>query len=192
MRRRRVKFAIWILGAGWLFGLVPEPACACSCVENPPPLAALQESDAVFTGFVLSVEELNRGLLRSSADRVEVTFRVTEAWKGVDSDRVKLRTAAAEASCGFEFVVGMPYIVYAYETANGLSTGLCTRTTDLALAADDLAALGKGMVPPPSPELEASIRSNPAGMWLFWGGTAFAVLSAAALAMMLLRLGRRR
>lgn len=192
MRRSMIMIAMLLLYGGWMFGSSPAPAHACSCAEIPAPETALQRSAAVFSGIVLSVRELNNSRIRSSADPVEVTFRVTEVWKGVDSDRLTLRTAASTASCGFGFVKGMPYIVYAQDTPNGLTTGLCTRTADLALAAEDLAALGKGTVPPPSPELEERIRSNPAGLYLFWTGMAFAVLAAAALALLILRLWRRQ
>jgi len=191
MRHRRIMFAVWLLLGGWLFGSGPAPAHACSCAEAPAPEIALRESDAVFSGIVLSVRETRNGVVRSSADPVEVTFRVTEVWKGIGTDKVTVRTAASTASCGFGFVEGMPYIVYARETNLGLSTGLCTRTADLALAADDLAALGKGTVPPPSRDLEESIRANPAGMYLFWGGLGFAVVAAVAFAILILRLRRR-
>lgn len=191
MRRRTAMLMLSLLLGGWLFGSSPAPAHACSCASVPPPETALRESDAVFSGIVLSVRETRAGVVRSSADPVEVTFRVTEVWKGVGTDRVTVRTAASTASCGFGFVEGMPYIVYARETNLGLSTGLCTRTADLALAADDLAALGKGTVPPPSPELEEAIRSNPASMYLFWAGAAFSVVAAVAFAILILRLRRR-
>jgi hypothetical protein len=191
MRRKPVMFFVMLLLGGWMFGSSPLPAHACSCVVASPPETALRESSAVFSGIVLSVREPNNHRIRSSADPVEVTFRVTEIWKGVDTDRLTVRTAASTASCGFEFALGQHYIVYAQDTPNGLATGLCTRTAELAAASDDLKALGKGTVPPPSPELEERIRSNPAGLYLFWTGMAFAVLAAAALALLILRLRRR-
>jgi hypothetical protein len=73
----------------------------------------------------------------------------------------------------------------------GLRIDSCTRTAELAKASDDLAALGKGKVPPPSPELESAIRSNPAGKYLFWSGTAFAALAAIVFVLLILRLRRR-
>jgi hypothetical protein len=189
MRIRLVMLAVVLLIGGGIFSANPTPAHA-SCAEMPPPETALRDSAAVFSGIVLSKRELNdRSGVRSSDDPVEVTFRVTEAWKGVDSDRMTVRTAESVAN---RFVEGMPYMVYARKTLTGLRIDSCTRTADLALASEDLAALGKGTVPPPSPELEARIRSNPVGLRLFWAGTAFAVLAAAVLVTLLLRLMRRQ
>jgi len=187
MRIRLVMLAIVLLIGGGMFGANPTPAHA-SCAEIPSPETAMQQSDAVFSGIVLSVKALNRSKWGSSADPVEVAFRVTEAWKGVDADRVTVRMAASVAN---RFVEGMPYMVYARKTLTGFRIDSCTRTAELALAADDLAALGKGKVPPPSPELESAIRSNTVGIYLFWAGTAFAALAAIVFVLLILRLRRR-
>lgn len=186
MRRKPVLFFAMLLLGGWMFGTSPLPAHACSCVGRPSPEIALQRSAAVFAGEVLSIKEkrpnpFGDGYLDFP---IEVTFRVTEVWKGVGTDRLTVRTSMS--SCGFGFAEGMPYLVYANETQNGLVTGLCTRTADLALAADDLAALGKGTAPPPEPEEEI----RPVGKVLFWAGMASAVFAAAVL-VLLLRLRRR-
>lgn len=190
MRRTGIFIALLLLLGGGIFATTPFPAHA-SCAEIPPPDIAMKQSDAVFSGIVLSVKELNRSDARSSSDPVDVTFRVTEYWKGVRSDRVTIRTTAHIEGGVSRFEEGKPYLVYADKTLNGLRVGACTRTAELALAADDLAALGQGTVPPPSPELEESIRANPASMYLFWGGMAFAVVAAVAFAVLILRLRRR-
>ena len=175
MRAKPAMLAILLLAAGWMFGPGAVPAHA-SCAELLPPETALKRSDAVFSGIVLSVEERNRSAMRSSADPVNVTFRVTEAWKGVRSDRVTVRTTARIEGRVSGFAEGRSYIVYADRTLLGLSVGPCTRTADLALAADDLAALGKGKVPPT--HSGNAMRANPA----VWAGAFAAIVAAAFLA----------
>lgn len=191
MRRRRGVLLMLLLLVGWGLASGPTPAHACSCVEIPSPEIALQRSAAVFAGEVLSVRQKGPNLFGGgyAEHPIRVTFRVTETWKGVEADRLTVHTSMS--TCGFDFDEGMRYIVYAYETSEGLATGLCTRTAELAKASDDLAALGKGKVPPPSPELESAIRSNPAGKYLFWSGTAFAALAAIVFVLLILRLRRR-
>jgi len=186
MRRERIVSAIMLLVGVWMLCASPL-AVQASCARIPTPESAFERSGAVFSGIVLSVKEVNQSVVRSSADPVDVTFRVTEVWKGVDSDRVTVRTTAYVEGMVSRFEKGKSYIVYAENTSDGLRIGSCTRTAELAMAGDDLAALGKGTAPPQSPELEEEIRSNPAVRALFWGGLALAVPAAIALAVLLTR-----
>jgi hypothetical protein len=67
---------------------------------------------------------------------------------------VTVYTASSSASCGYPFNQGQEYLIYAYRTdgsaqpfdypANGFSTLLCTRTSLVSEAGEDLAALGPG------------------------------------------------
>ncbi|WP_052835862.1 hypothetical protein [Thermobacillus composti] len=184
MRRRRGVLLMLLLLVGWGLASGPTPAHACSCVEIPSPEIALQRSAAVFAGEVLSVRQKGPNLFGGgyAEHPIRVTFRVTETWKGVEADRLTVHTSMS--TCGFDFDEGMRYIVYAYETSEGLATGLCTRTAELAKASDDLAALGKGKVPP-SPEPDKR------GLYLFPTGTVLACFSAVVLVIRLLRLRRR-
>jgi hypothetical protein len=138
--------------AALLLGLLawPSPAWACSCVPPEPPAVVLARADAVFLGKVTQIDD-PQWLARivpwlpvtySSADPVYAHFDVSDSWKGVSTTTVQVETAASSASCGFAFEVGKQYIVYAYDSAGKLMTGLCTRTTEAALAAADLAYLG--------------------------------------------------
>jgi hypothetical protein len=110
---------------------------------------------AVFTGTVTNIAGGGTGLARildpirrwlglgitSSADPVSVTVQVQTAWKGVTTTPVLVQTAASGASCGYHFVTGRQYLIYAYGDGARLGTGLCTRTTVLSQAAADLAYL---------------------------------------------------
>lgn len=136
----------------------PSVTYACSCVVPAEPLEALETSSAVFTGKVVDIKE-PKGTIISSADPVKVTFEVDSSWKGVKGDKVTLSTALSSASCGFEFVKGESYIVYAYANGEGetdkLVASLCSRTKLLASASEDLKKLGPSISagnPTASPE----------------------------------------
>jgi hypothetical protein len=136
----------------------PKQAYACSCIPPSPPLESMASSDAVFSGKVLRIDEEKAPII-SSADPVKVVFEVSRVWKGPEEGAIALSTARDSASCGYDFVVGEEYLVYAYNSESGLTTGLCSRTMPLSTAGEDLAALGEGVVPPPVAQPTSSSMS---------------------------------
>lgn len=124
----------------------PETAWACSCVPPDPPPVAFTNAHAVFVGGVTAINDptwLARTfpflpIVYSSADPVLVNFQVADSWRGVTTTTVAIRTAASGASCGYTFEVGKQYVVYAYQYSGVLETNICTRTSEVALAAADL------------------------------------------------------
>ncbi len=115
------------------------PARACSCVMPGAPRDELGQSSAVFTGTVSSI----RSALLPFGTGKTVTFAVDKTWKGVTDKRLIVATAKDSAECGFPFTTGGQYLVYARnEGGQSLSASLCSRTKELAQAADDLTALG--------------------------------------------------
>ena len=136
-----LSVALAILLAGLLFFLNPERAHACSCGGYGSPSEELEESAAVFRGSVTSASW--------SDDNQEVTyeFAVTAVWKGPLTDKRTITTPSYGAACGREFGLG-EYIVYSW---HGSRDGLCSRTRPISDAAEDLAELGEGYAPIPSP-----------------------------------------
>lgn len=124
-------------------------ASACSCIMPEPPLAAKDNSAAVFSGRVTGIKPPVN--MTSSLDESRITFDVLMSWKGIDRNPVQIFSSTSSASCGYEFEEGKEYLVYAYDNEGRLSTGLCTRTALLADAAEDLAALGAGTIIEPGP-----------------------------------------
>jgi len=116
---------------------------ACTCA---PPQNATQElklATAVFSGKVLEVKRH-----KQSADlfaNVEVVFEVEKVWKGVDEKTVTIFTSSQSSACGYRFKEGRTYLVYAHGIAEGrLATSICSRTTSLKDAREDLKELGTG------------------------------------------------
>lgn len=116
----------------------PYSAHACSCMAPEPPRESLQASAAVFQGTAVKVaSEGDAGYI--------VTFNNDTVWKGSVDDVATVRTARDSAACGFAFEEGKKYVVYAYEDeGNGLATGLCSRTHELAINDPDVTELGRG------------------------------------------------
>lgn len=157
----------------WLFAvaiivtslLSPSPAAACSCAPAPDPVTALGQSAAVFSGKVLRVEEPVRMPFSSTPARIgfDVTFEVQTVWKGALQSQVLVVTSGLGGGCGIPFQPGDEYLVYAsYWEHSDLETNICTRTTLLADATEDLQALGTGSAPLPPPPSSASDWTLPA------------------------------
>lgn len=119
----------------------PSHTSACSCMGVPPFAIAYTKSDAIFLGAVLGVEP---AVLYP--DHVWATIAVETAWKGSPPATVRVLTASTGAMCGFTFVPGVRYLVYAFSgeplAANEVSTHLCWRTHQYYDGDPDLVALG--------------------------------------------------
>lgn len=140
---------------------MPTPVSACSCVEAGAPVVQFTQYDAVFTGKVIAVaaksspviDLLRKLFSRNSlypaflySDRFwgnDVTFTVNKSWKGVTTTKVTIHTGSGEGDCGYGFIQGDDYLVYAYNAQNGdrLGASICSRTTVVSRAAEDLSFL---------------------------------------------------
>ena len=134
--------AIACLTASFAITGLPK-AFACSCMTSPPS-KAFEQSAAVFTGTVASIQQDDYGKI--------VHFDAERAWKGISDNTVTVTTASMSDSCGYDFEQDKEYLVYAYDTP--LKVSLCGRTQPVADAYVDLAALGPGYVPMPSQPLQ--------------------------------------
>jgi len=130
-------FILLVLG---LASLAPaSEARACSCMKLTP-AEGLSSSNVVFSGVVTQIE-------KNEATRfggIEVTLRVKEVWKGAPSEEIKVHTAGSSAACGYPFVVGTTYLVYALnDEADPMRVSLCSRTAPIESAKEDIDFLGK-------------------------------------------------
>jgi hypothetical protein len=156
-----------------VFAVLPgQQAYACSCIPPAPPLESMANSDAVFSGKVMRIDSDEAPII-NSADPVKVVFNVSRVWKGPEEGAIALSTARESASCGYNFVVGEEYLVYANNSETGLTTGLCNRTMPLSSAGEDLAALGEGVIPAPA--------AQPTSSTMPWGLAAGALLAGLVL-----------
>ena len=147
----RVAGIALLVGVVWLLGNTGQ-AYACSCADPGSPIEALETSAAVFAGRVVSVEGAfdPDNVPYSPEDRTTVEFEVGAVWKGVVHERMYVTTRPDGASCGFTFVEGEEYVVYAHDSAEvdgGYGVYLCSRTALRSQAQADLDALGEGDAP---------------------------------------------
>jgi hypothetical protein len=135
MRRTVSVLAIPVIAG--ILGL-PHGALACTCAQPISVQEGLTQADAVFVGLVERFE------LRDSG-RV-ATFRVRRAWKGLEAHRIQVATGGGDGDCGYHFIAGVEYLVFAHRDASDtLRTSICTRTKQASgEAVDDLKALGDG------------------------------------------------
>jgi len=106
---------------------------ACSCVPPPPPAEEFENSDGVFVATVTSFK-------RAKEYSRVAKLRLLQLWKGKKVDEIF--TSLNSGLCGFDFVVGETYLIYAFMIEDGeLHTNICTRTASLEQAGEDLAFL---------------------------------------------------
>lgn len=149
------KAASLIIIAGLLVVLAVQPISGV-CITPGPPCHEFWRASAVFVGRVISVTEdtekwpssVNskepiKPLDRSTAGHV--VFEVSEPFRGVSESKIEVRTGSRGPkiwfSEAFDFRVGQEYMVYAHRSQSGpyLSTSVCTRTSRIENAAEDLA-----------------------------------------------------
>lgn len=134
-----------------------QPSYAHYCEESGTPSEELEGADAVFLGRAVAVSYVEKVHGdQTYVESVITRFKVTTVWKGPMSETIYINSGG---SYGIGFAEGEEYIVYAYHSPRraGLATGLCTRTTPLSRAMEDLAGLGEGTSP-----LQASATATPA------------------------------
>lgn len=109
------------------------PAGACSIPLPPSDQQLLDQADLVFEGVALASQDANTtASILSSADPVTWTFSVERVVKGSAAATQQVTTARSGASCGFAFLAGHRYRVYARAGASGFSTSLGSGTRELA------------------------------------------------------------
>ncbi|MGH2758098.1 MAG: hypothetical protein ACRDKJ_00880 [Actinomycetota bacterium] len=159
MRRLRVGFAAVVCCAA-LIGIAP-PCFACSCVASTD-AEHYERAQVVFTGRAAEGHDPNAGSpTRNSADPIHWTFERESTQKGSVGSRPVVTTTRDEASCGFTFVVGKRYQVFARPSSGGeLETNLCGETRDLG--ADQQPYVPPAATPAPQPPTPAPAAAAPA------------------------------
>jgi hypothetical protein len=133
-----------LLGVSVLIAfLCPGRAFGCGCEKPGPPCKAFGEASVVFIGTVKGSTE---GARKQKPDgEVDFTprrfkFSVEENFSGTPTKEAEVETGLGADDCGYPFVNGASYLVYAYrdEKDDRLYTSSCTRTRRVANAGEDL------------------------------------------------------
>jgi hypothetical protein len=124
------------------------PVYACDCVIPSSVETEFSQSDAVFSGKVISIKESHSP---GGYAKKEIIFEVYKTWKGLEESQVKITTGQGGGDCGYHFIPNGEYLVYGRNSdmygKSQLGTGICDRTVDLEAAIDDLKILGNGKLP---------------------------------------------
>jgi hypothetical protein len=141
MNKTYRQYRIWVAGLALLTGL---SVFACKCIDPPGPPIAFEQSSEVFAGRVIEIASVAISPEDPpSWERVQVTFQVSETWKGANEITKVVLTGLGGGDCGYPFVQGSEYLVYTFSGR----AHICSRTQGLAGAGEDLAFLGAGQKP---------------------------------------------
>ena len=150
-----VRAAVWslalIVGVLWFLG-DPGQVHACKCAQPGTPSEEVEKFSAVFAGRAVSIQHSYdpKATSVSPKDRTTVGFEVSAVWKGTVHEDMYITTPPTGGSCGFTFVEGEEYIVYAHDSNyadGGYTVGICSRSALLGQAQADIDALGEGNAP---------------------------------------------
>jgi Carboxypeptidase regulatory-like domain len=134
-----IRFGVGVL----IVFLYSGRALACGCEKPGPPCQAFGEASVVFIGTVKGFTE---GARKQKPDgEVDFTprlfrFSVEESFSGTPTKEAEVATSFGADNCGYPFVNGTSYLVYAYRDKKDsrLYTSSCTRTKRVASASEDL------------------------------------------------------
>lgn len=121
-------------------------ALGCSCAPDRPTCEAFGSSQAVFVGKVVGAKEhrqhKNEDGTTSIYEVGEIYFKVEQSFFGTRGSRAVIHSGTGGGDCGYWFVKGERYLVYAYgESKDELWTSICSRTKPLENAEEDLGFL---------------------------------------------------
>lgn len=140
--------AAWLTLCGAVLFAAPTPAHACTCSRTAPPCEAFWRAPAIFSAVVLDIRQK-----RDPADGPEylaeriVTLQVEQSWRGDAAGTIEVRTGTGGGDCGYTFIRGMRYLVYASYRAGGFGVDICSRTRALSEASEDLEYLKTALQP---------------------------------------------
>ena len=116
---------------------LPAILPACSCMTGSPPCEAAWKASAVFLGTVAELSHERReadakGLIQANGFLgTHARFEVVEPFIGMEGrgKEVAIRTGMGGGDCGYSFKAGQSYLVYAYESKDGILVAtICSRT----------------------------------------------------------------
>ncbi len=126
-----------------------SPLGACSCLPPLPPKEALKGASSVFLGKLHRLECVSAPTHDSESISTNKYYRhlfsVEKVWKG--EPRAEIEILCRRDNSGFYFEENETYLIYAYRYGDStiLVTNVCTRTTHVKYASDDLKDLGEGI-----------------------------------------------
>lgn len=133
-----------------VFAGTAQARAGCSCATRAPQ-QYVGEAAAVFSATVTDVR-VDEPMLDGGS--VTAELRADHVYKGARNAEFEVVTAAQGAACGYEFVKGARYLVFAGARDSRLVTTLCSGNLRLAAGDQPLRPSGKAQgMEPLTPEL---------------------------------------
>ena len=168
--KKPVTLLVFIFIGILIIGSFPTNTSACSCAELPSVEEEFERSKAVFSGKVVDIKVTKN--VKGYASK-SVLFEVTKTWKGVEQTQIIITTGQDDGDCGYNFIKGNEYLVYANESrmygAKSLVSILCDRTDVLSSSQKDLEVLGQGLSPVEEVNLRGKHNRNQSYLWTTLG-----------------------
>ena len=128
----------------------PRLVDACSCGGGAPICETFWQTSAVFVGEVLEITDTERStepgapLLRHPR---RVRLRIERSFRGPTSSQIDVHTGLGGGDCGYTFVRGTKYLVFADEAQGRLSVSACGSTRRLVEAGEALEYASQPFLP---------------------------------------------
>lgn len=112
-----------------LFLSYSKIAISCSCGEPPPLKKEFNSTFAIFVGKVIKGEAIK--IEDNYVDR-KFTVEISKVIKGELKNIVEIFTSIDDADCGYDFIIGRSYLIYAWnnDKGNKLIINCCSRTKE--------------------------------------------------------------
>ena len=129
------KFIVSISFCVAVFVFSTTEAFGCKCLVEKLVENEYQRKTAIFSGKVV-------GIVKDGAFIRRVKIRVENSWKGDAAKIVTITTPSDGGMCGYSFVKGASYLIYANgNEKNGLLVDICSRTKGISDAQEDIETL---------------------------------------------------
>lgn len=161
----KILFALLLILAPFYVGNI----FACSCGATPPIYDFFENSEAVFTGKVISSKDVKGKEVyengNGETEEYEVTervfqFEVSEVFKGVKGKSIEINVGRIDTSCSFNYKKGESYLIYAGkdEDTNILHTGFCSKGTNLESAQSEILFIREKLKGKPQSQIYGTVQ----------------------------------
>lgn len=149
--------------------VIPRSTVGCSCVSMPTAHCdiAWANGEIIFVGTVASKlggeRPLGDGIVQLTD--YDVHFSSIDILRGTtkSDEPITLHTGDGGGDCGYPFVIGRQYLVYASNFKDRLTTGICSQTAPVELVSETIHELRKLRDKGRSDELFGNIGVAPIG-----------------------------
>ena len=122
-------------------------ARACSCITGIPLCETLWNTPVVFAGEVIEIADVPGPSTSPFPASRLVRFRVEQSWREEVPREVQVRTGSGGGDCGYTFIKGVRYLVFARRNGEQLNTSICSPTKPISDAGEDLEYLKTAFKP---------------------------------------------